>query len=147
MPRALIVLDIDMWGSSRNKINMLLSMITKCSGNKIDMPLSMLTEKLTAQANTTVRGQRRWGGGASSHPCHVCKSANQELSACFAEVKCTFGYFCCEKEDHLHMLKNQHGLALPWACAVELHNTPVKTQRLKNLNLLQCHTMVRSYAI
>ena len=90
MPRALIVLDIDMWGSSRNKINMLLSMITKCSGNKIDMPLSMLTEKLTAQANTTVRGQRRWGGGqAATHVMCVnqlIRSCRHILQKCSSEM-------------------------------------------------------------
>ena len=38
---------------------------------------------------------------------------------------------------HLHVLKNQHGLAFPWACAVELHNASIKTKRLQNLNFLR----------
>ena len=44
------------------------------------------------------------------------------------------------------MLKNKHGLALPRACAIELYNTPVKTQGLKDLDLLQSPTVIRLHA-
>ena len=46
----------------------------------------------------------------------------------------------------LHVLKHQHGLALPWTCAIELYNTPIKTQRFQNLNLLQTQLTVAAEA-
>ena len=51
--------------------------------------------------------------------------------------------FCHGEEDYLHVLKNKHGLALPRACAIELDNTPIKTQGLENLDLLQSPTVIR----
>lgn len=41
------------------------------------------------------------------------------------------------------MLKNEHGLALPRARAIKLYNTPVKTQGLEDLDLLQSPTVIR----
>ena len=36
----------------------------------------------------------------------------------------------------LHELQHQHGLAIPWTCAIKLDYVPVKAERLQDLDLL-----------
>ena len=40
---------------------------------------------------------------------------------------------------YLHQFKHKHGLTMPRAGAIELHNAPVKAQGLEDLNFLHTH--------